>query len=154
MILNQFKRQFKNRLERRRIFTLTRMLLAVLINAVLFTGVFLYARDLSGNLSWKLRQILWEMKQDSERKTAAKKTSATFAETRAETENTEAALPLFEITASAANIRSGPGTTYEKVASASNGAEVTILGEENGWYKIKYNNTDTGYVSKEYVSVS
>lgn len=52
------------------------------------------------------------------------------------------------------NIRSGPGTTYEKVASASNGAEVTILGEENGWYKIKYNNTDTGYVSKEYVSVS
>ena len=78
MILNQFKRQFKNRLERRRIFTLTRMLLAVLINAVLFTGVFLYARDLSGNLSWKLRQILWEMKQDPERKTAAKETSATF----------------------------------------------------------------------------
>ncbi len=52
------------------------------------------------------------------------------------------------------NIRSGPGTSYEKVASAQNGAEVTVLGEENGWYKIKYNNTDTGYVSKEYVSVS
>ena len=121
MILNQFKRQFKNRLERRRIFTLTRMLLAVLINVVLFTGVFLYARDLSGNLSWKLRQILWEMKQDSERKTAAKETSATFAETRAETENTEAALPLFEITASAANIRSGPGTGYEVVAQAPPG---------------------------------
>lgn len=52
------------------------------------------------------------------------------------------------------NIRSGPGTSYDKVASASNGAEVTVLGEENGWYKIKYNNTDVGYVSKEYVSVS
>ncbi len=52
------------------------------------------------------------------------------------------------------NIRSGPGTSYDKVASAQNGAEVTILGEENGWYKIKYNNTDTGYVSKDYVSVS
>ena len=51
------------------------------------------------------------------------------------------------------NIRSGPGTSYEKVASASNGAEVTVLGEENGWYKIRYNNTDTGYVSKDYVSV-
>ena len=51
------------------------------------------------------------------------------------------------------NIRSGPGTSYDKVASAQNGAEVTILGEENGWYKIKYNNTDTGYVSKDYVSV-
>ena len=51
------------------------------------------------------------------------------------------------------NIRSGPGTSYDKVASAQNGAEVTILGEENGWYQIKYNNTDTGYVSKDYVSV-
>ena len=52
------------------------------------------------------------------------------------------------------NIRSGPGTSYEKVASAANGAEVTILGEENGWYKIRYSNTETGYVSKDYVSVS
>ena len=52
------------------------------------------------------------------------------------------------------NIRSGPGTSYEKVASAQNGAEVTILGEENGWYQIRYNNTDTGYVSKDYVSVN
>ena len=51
------------------------------------------------------------------------------------------------------NIRSGPGTQYDKVASASNGAEVTVLGEENGWYKIKYSNTETGYVSKEYVSI-
>ncbi|WP_160634822.1 SH3 domain-containing protein [Pseudoflavonifractor sp. 60] len=51
------------------------------------------------------------------------------------------------------NIRSGPGTSYEKVASASNGAEVTILGEENGWYHIRYSGTSTGYVSKEFVKV-
>lgn len=51
------------------------------------------------------------------------------------------------------NIRSGPGTSYEKVASASNGAEVTVLGEENGWYHIRYSGTDTGYVSKEFVSI-
>ncbi len=52
------------------------------------------------------------------------------------------------------NIRSGPGQEYEVVASAANGATVTILGEENGWYQIRYNNTDTGYVSSDYVSVS
>ena len=51
------------------------------------------------------------------------------------------------------NIRSGPGTTYEKVASASNGAEVTVLGEENGWYHIRYSGTSTGYVSTEFVSI-
>lgn len=51
------------------------------------------------------------------------------------------------------NIRSGPGTTYDKVASATNGARVTILGEENGWYKIIYSGNKTGYVSKDYISI-
>mgnify|MGYP002510140582 CR=1 FL=1 len=51
------------------------------------------------------------------------------------------------------NIRSGPGREYDIVASASNGAKVTILGEENGWYQITYSGSKTGYVSKDYVSV-
>lgn len=51
------------------------------------------------------------------------------------------------------NIRSGPGTGYDKVASATNGARVTVLGEENGWYKIIYSGNKTGYVSKDYVSI-
>ena len=51
------------------------------------------------------------------------------------------------------NIRSGPGKSYEVVASAQNGARVTILGEENGFYKVKYSGEKTGYVSKDYVSV-
>ena len=51
------------------------------------------------------------------------------------------------------NIRSGPGREYDVVASAQNGAEVTIQGEENGWYKVTYNGSKTGYVSKDFVSV-
>ena len=51
------------------------------------------------------------------------------------------------------NIRSGPGRDYDVVASAPNGAKVTIQGEENGWYKIVYSGSSTGYVSKDYVSV-
>lgn len=51
------------------------------------------------------------------------------------------------------NIRSGPGTSYDKVASATNGARVTVLGEENGWYKIVYSGNKTGYVSKDYISI-
>ena len=51
------------------------------------------------------------------------------------------------------NVRSGPGRDYDVVASAPNGAQVTIQGEENGWYKIVYSGSSTGYVSKDYVSV-
>lgn len=51
------------------------------------------------------------------------------------------------------NIRSGPGTDNSVVASASNGATVTILEEENGWYQIRYSGNRTGYVRKDFVSV-
>lgn len=51
------------------------------------------------------------------------------------------------------NIRSGPGKDYGVVASAQNGSTVTILGEENGFYKINYSGDKIGYVSKDYVSI-
>ena len=51
------------------------------------------------------------------------------------------------------NIRSGPGRDYSVVASAQNGSTVTILGEENGFYKINYSGDKVGYVSKDYVSI-
>ncbi len=50
------------------------------------------------------------------------------------------------------NIRSGPGTENSVVASASNGAEVTVVGEENGWYRVRYNGSQEGYVRKDFVS--
>lgn len=51
------------------------------------------------------------------------------------------------------NIRSGPGKNYGVVASAANGSTLTILGEENGFYKINYSGSKVGYVSKDYVSI-
>ena len=58
---------------------------------------------------------------------------------------------VISVSGSGLNIRSGPGSSYDKIASAANGAEVTILGAENGWYKIDYGNGKVGYVSGEYV---
>lgn len=50
------------------------------------------------------------------------------------------------------NIRSGPGSNYEKIASADNGASVTILEDAgNGWYKIDYGNGKVGYASSQYI---
>ena len=52
------------------------------------------------------------------------------------------------------NIRSGPGSSYEIIASAENGAEIIIKEDAgNGWYKIDYGNGKIGYVSSAYVSV-
>ena len=50
------------------------------------------------------------------------------------------------------NVRSGPGSNYNKVASISNGTKVTILEDAgNGWYKIDYGNGKTGYASSSYI---
>lgn len=51
-------------------------------------------------------------------------------------------------------IRSGPGSEYDVLASAPDGASVTILGVENGWYRIEYSPGREGYVSGDYVTVN
>lgn len=48
------------------------------------------------------------------------------------------------------NMRSGPGTGYEKVAVLSNGTVVDIVGIDSGWYKVSYKGS-TGYVSSEFM---
>lgn len=53
------------------------------------------------------------------------------------------------ITASALNVRFGPGTTYDKVDSLRGGMVVDIIADVgDGWYQI-----ESGYVSAEYVTL-
>ncbi len=51
------------------------------------------------------------------------------------------------------NVRSGPGTSYSKVTSLSDGAVVSITGIDNGWYKVKTSSGAVGYVSSEYMDI-
>ncbi len=55
------------------------------------------------------------------------------------------------ITEDVVNARKGPGTGYDRVEMLARGKQVTILGEESGWYHIQWNDSK-GYVLKEYVS--
>lgn len=50
------------------------------------------------------------------------------------------------VSASSLNVRSGPNSSYDKVASLSAGAQVEILEKLDGWYRI-----EKGYVSAEYI---
>lgn len=47
-------------------------------------------------------------------------------------------------------VRSGPGTTYSSIGAIAKGTNITILGEESGWYKIVYGSQE-GYVLKDYI---
>lgn len=50
------------------------------------------------------------------------------------------------------NVRSGAGTSYSKIASLYNGEVVLVLSTSNGWSKILFNGTKTGFVSSQYLS--
>lgn len=52
---------------------------------------------------------------------------------------------------SSLNVRSGPGTDYDRVTSLPRDAVVKITGIENGWFKIERNGT-AGYVSSDYIT--
>ena len=48
------------------------------------------------------------------------------------------------------NVRSGPGTSYGRTATLSDGTIVSIVGVDSGWYKIEWNGK-SGYVSSDYM---
>ena len=48
------------------------------------------------------------------------------------------------------NVRSGAGTGHSRIGGLTEGASVTIVGQSNGWYKIKYG-SGTGWVSSQFV---
>lgn len=57
------------------------------------------------------------------------------------------------ITEDIVNVRTGPGTSYDRVETLAKGKVVTILGEESGWYHISWANSK-GYVLCVYVAVN
>jgi len=56
-------------------------------------------------------------------------------------------------TPSGVNIRTGPGTNYQKIGAIPYQATVTITGSSNGWYKVQYGNLN-GYCSAQYITKS
>ena len=57
------------------------------------------------------------------------------------------------VTGSGVNLRSGPDTSYNRVATASQGEKCYIIGVNNGWYKVLYNN-QTCYIRSDFLSLT
>lgn len=63
--------------------------------------------------------------------------------------------PLTEqgtVTVTALNVRTGPGTNYNKIGQLRKSAAVNITGQAEGWYQIRYQNKPA-YVSGEYIKI-
>lgn len=52
------------------------------------------------------------------------------------------------------NVRSGPGPSYSKLDSLWKGETVLELSRSNGWSRILYHGTKTGYVSSQYLGAT
>lgn len=70
----------------------------------------------------------------------------------------EAALPVAEVTTTALNIRSGPGTAYARVGSANQGDQLAVIGQYNNcdWLNIQTRDELTGWIagSERYVTIT
>ena len=57
--------------------------------------------------------------------------------------------PTAEVTTNALNIRSGPGTNYERLGSLGNGDQVVVLGQYNNcdWLNVQTRDEVTGWIS-------
>ena len=53
---------------------------------------------------------------------------------------------------SSLNVRTGPGTSHAVSGSLRSGSRVLVLSTANGWSRILYSGTKTGYVSAQYLS--
>ena len=54
------------------------------------------------------------------------------------------------------NVRSGPGTGYQRIGSLSYGAQVAVLNSDSGWYQVLYASGGaavTGWVSADYITL-
>lgn len=50
------------------------------------------------------------------------------------------------------NVRAGAGTKNAVISTLKSNAVVNIIGEENGWYKIKLSDGSTGYVGASFIN--
>lgn len=66
-------------------------------------------------------------------------------------EETSAETKVGYVNVETVNLRKDKSAESEKLDSLSKNTEVTILGEEDGWYKVKVKDV-IGYISKEYIS--
>ncbi len=60
---------------------------------------------------------------------------------------------VVKLTSGTLNVRSGPATSYSRITGLKNNQAVIEISNENGWSKILFGGTKTGYVSSKYLAL-
>lgn len=58
------------------------------------------------------------------------------------------------VTASSARVRQKPSTSAATLATAANGKELTVIGINNGWYKVIYSGSKEGYIRSDLMKIT
>lgn len=66
-------------------------------------------------------------------------------------QNTQASSAAAEVIADVLNVRSGPGTEYDRVDKVMEGTMLSVLGEKGEWTEVKLSNGTTGWVMSQYI---
>ena len=59
---------------------------------------------------------------------------------------------MLEVAADTVNVRSGPGTAYEKAGTVKRGEQYRVVREQDGWYQIDYNG-GSGWIISTYSKI-
>ena len=54
------------------------------------------------------------------------------------------------VTGGTINVRTGPGTSYDRITQVYSGKQVEVLGESNGWYQVSFDST-VGWMLGDYL---
>ena len=54
------------------------------------------------------------------------------------------------VTGGTINVRTGPGTNYDRITQVTTGKQVEVIGESNGWYQVTFGST-TGWLLGDYL---
>ena len=57
---------------------------------------------------------------------------------------------VMTVTGGTINVRTGPGTSYDRITQVYSGKQVEVLGESNGWYQVSFDST-VGWMLGDYL---
>ena len=99
----------------------------------------------------EIRQQIREEQQLAQEQEAMMQAQEAMEEASEETESSSGILVCIPTSTSSVNVRSGPGTDYQRIGSAYTVNEYAVQGIlDNGWTQIDYDG-QTGFISSEYV---
>lgn len=104
---------------------------------------------LNPSVNWTKLQIGQKLKVS-----AAKPAPKPAAKPKAQVVGTKVSGKVAEITKTDVLMRSGPGTTYDRVAKLNKGQKASVIAVKGDWYQVQFSSGTKGWIRKDMVKVT